>query len=186
MLGVMLGKEYVNQDCALARALEVVGERWTLLILRDAFYGVRRFSDFHAHLDIPKAVLADRLDGLVEEGVLARVPDPEHRGRTQYELTNRGRDLWPAVHALMSWGSRHIATNSRIFKHADCGTTIDDHGTCPQCKRIPEPNDVITEVRRNHASTRTDPVAVALRSRHRLLEPVQTHDNVPNARDNRR
>src|SRR4051812_46978020 len=99
----MLGKEYLDQDCALARALEVVGERWTLLILRDAFYGVRRFSDFHAHLDIPKAVLADRLDGLVEQGVLDRVADPGHGGRNLYELTNRGRDLWPAVYALMSW-----------------------------------------------------------------------------------
>src|SRR5690242_89978 len=89
-LCLMLGKDYAEQDCALARALEVVGERWTLLILRDAFYGVRRFNDFQAHLDIPKAVLSDRLNSLVADGVLDRVRDPEHRGRYLYQLTPRG------------------------------------------------------------------------------------------------
>jgi DNA-binding HxlR family transcriptional regulator len=72
----MLGRDYKRQDCSLARALEVVGERWTLLIVRDAFYGVRRFSDFQAHLDIPKAVLSERLGWLIENGVLQRRPDP--------------------------------------------------------------------------------------------------------------
>ena len=83
----MLGKDYIDQDCALARALEVVGERWTLLIIRDAFFGVRRFSEFQAHLDIPKAVLAERLNSLVTEGLLERLPDPAHGGRHLYELT---------------------------------------------------------------------------------------------------
>src|SRR5512142_489527 len=129
----MLGKDYVDQDCALARALETVGERWTLLIVRDAFYGVRRFNDFQAHLDIPKAVLSDRLSGLVEEGVLARTPDPEHAGRSLYELTAAGRDLWPVIHALLVWGGRHRARNSRVFKHARCGTVLDDTGACPLC-----------------------------------------------------
>src|SRR5574341_808466 len=76
----MLGKDYERQDCSLARALEVIGERWTLLIVRDAFYGVRRFSDFQAHLDVPKAVLSDRLAGLVEEGILQRQPHPQRAG----------------------------------------------------------------------------------------------------------
>src|SRR4051794_11162390 len=87
----MLGNDYRRQDCALARALETVGERWTLLIVRDAFFGVRRFSDFQAHLDIPKAVLSDRLAGLVEGGVLERLPDPDHAGRHLYRLTQAGR-----------------------------------------------------------------------------------------------
>jgi DNA-binding HxlR family transcriptional regulator len=72
----MLGKDYEDQDCALARELEVVGERWTLLILRDAFCGVQRFNDFQAHLDIPKAVLADRLRSLVEGDCLRAFPTP--------------------------------------------------------------------------------------------------------------
>src|SRR6266516_1553440 len=114
----MLGKDYEGQDCSLARALEAVGERWTLLIVRDAFYGVRRFSDFQAHLDIPKAVLADRLSGLVEAGILERAPDPDHAGRQLYELGRAGRDLWPVVHGLLVWGGRHRSPNSRLFKHA--------------------------------------------------------------------
>jgi DNA-binding HxlR family transcriptional regulator len=114
----MLGKDYEGQDCALARALEVVGERWTLLIVRDAFYGVRRFNDFQAHLDIPKAVLSDRLAGLVYEEILERRPDPEHAGRHLYELTAAGRDLWPVLAALLGWGGRHRQTNSRVFRHA--------------------------------------------------------------------
>src|SRR5581483_7381119 len=99
----MLGKTYEAQDCSIARALEVVGERWTLLIVRDAFYGVRRFSDFQAHLDIPKAVLSARLSSLVANGILERNPDPEHAGRQLYELTAAGRELWPAIHALLVW-----------------------------------------------------------------------------------
>ena len=110
----MLGKEYAAQDCALARALEVIGERWTLLILRDAFFGVRRFNVFQAHLDIPKAVLADRLRGLVDDGLLERRADPQHAGRHLYELTPAGRDLWPALHALLVWGGRHRAPNARV------------------------------------------------------------------------
>jgi DNA-binding HxlR family transcriptional regulator len=170
----MLGKDYADQDCALARALEVIGERWTPLILRDAFYGVRRFSDFQSHLDIPKAVLVDRLNGLVEDALLERTPDPRHAGRHQYQLTAAGRDLWPALHALMSWGDRHRAANSRIFKHAACGTLLDDEGKCPRCGLTPGPEDIITEPRAGRRAGRDDPVAVALRAPHRLLEPLQT------------
>jgi DNA-binding HxlR family transcriptional regulator len=170
----VLGKDYAEQDCALARALEVVGERWTLLIVRDAFYGVRRFSDFQAHLDIPKAVLAERLGALVSEGVLERAPDPGHAGRHLYELTPSGRDLWPAVHALMSWGARHKQPNSRVFMHADCGTVLDDDGRCPECDVIPAPDEIVTERRRGRKPRRSDPVTIALRSPHRLLDPLHT------------
>src|ERR1700677_4655748 len=113
-LNVMLGKSYDLQDCSLARALEVLGERWTLLIVRDAFYGVRRFSDFQNHLDVPRAVLSDRLAGLVEDGVLERRLDEERPGRHVYELTPAGRDLWPVLHSLLDWGGRHRAPNSRV------------------------------------------------------------------------
>lgn len=170
----MLGKDYADQDCSLARALEVVGERWTLLILRDAFYGVERFTDFQAHLDIPKAVLADRLAGLVADGLLQRVSDPEHAGRQLYRLTPSGRDLWPALHRLMRWGARHRSGSSRTFRHAACGTELDDDSTCPQCRFAPAPEDIITEPRRGRKQRRDDPVAVALRSPHRLLDPLQT------------
>ena len=170
----MLGKDYIGQDCSLARALEVIGERWTLLILRDAFYGVRRFNDFQAHLDIPKAVLADRLSGLVKDGILQRQPDPQHAGRHLYELTAAGRDLWPTLHALLVWGGRHRAPNSRVFKHAPCGTALDDRGRCVTCDLTPDPEDIISEPRRRRRNVRDDPVAAALRAPHRLLEPIDT------------
>jgi DNA-binding HxlR family transcriptional regulator len=168
----VLGKDYERQDCSLARALEVVGERWTLLIVRDAFYGVRRFSDFQAHLDIPKAVLAERLGWLTENGVLERRPDPKHAGRHLYELTPAGRDLWPALHALLVWGGRHRAPNSRVFRHATCGTLLNDAGYCRECNVTPGPEDILAEPRRGRVPFRNDPVATALQAPHRLLEPI--------------
>jgi DNA-binding HxlR family transcriptional regulator len=170
----MLGKDYEGQDCSIAGALEVIGERWTLLIVRDAFYGVRRFGDFQGHLDIPRAVLSDRLRGLVDHGILERHPDPEHGGRHVYELTPAGRELWPVLHSLLVWGGRHRHRNSRVFKHARCSTRLDDGAACPTCNVVPPPEDVITEPRRGRAARRTDPVANALRSSHRLLDPIET------------
>ncbi|HTP22749.1 MAG TPA: helix-turn-helix domain-containing protein [Solirubrobacteraceae bacterium] len=169
----MLGKEYERQDCGIARALEVIGERWTLLIVRDALYGVRRFSDFHAHLDVPKAVLSDRLSGLVEHGILERRPDPDHAGRSLYELTETGRELWPVLHSLLVWSERHSFPNSRLFRHATCGTELDDAADCPTCGITPPVGDIITEPRPGRSRRRDDPVAVALRSPHRLLEPLE-------------
>jgi DNA-binding HxlR family transcriptional regulator len=169
---LMLGKDYERQDCAIARALEVIGERWTLLIVRDALYGVRRFSDFHAHLDVPRAVLSDRLNGLVEHGILERRPDPDHAGRSLYELTPAGRELWPVLHALVVWSDHHNFANSRLFRHAACGTELDDAADCPACGITPAVDDIITEPRRERRAYRDDPVAVALRGPHRLLEPL--------------
>jgi DNA-binding HxlR family transcriptional regulator len=174
ILRCMLGKDYERQDCSIARSLESIGERWTLLIVRDAFFGVRRFNDFQVHLDIPKAVLADRLSGLVEDGVLERQPDPEHAGRHLYELTAAGRELWPVLHSLLVWGGRHRYPNSRVFKHAACDTAIGDDGACPTCGLTPGPEDLVMELRRGRGKLRTDPVAIALRAPHRLLEPVNT------------
>jgi DNA-binding HxlR family transcriptional regulator len=166
----MLGRDYDGQDCSLARTLEVIGERWTLLIIRDAFYGVRRFSDFQAHLDIPRAVLAGRLEGLVEDGILERVPDRTHAGRHQYQLTATGQDLWPAVHALLAWGDRHRGPNSRRFRHADCHTLLGASGSCPTCGLAPPPQQVIMEPVR--VTGRTDPVSAALQGPRRLLDPI--------------
>jgi DNA-binding HxlR family transcriptional regulator len=168
----MLGKDYDGQDCTLARSLETIGERWTMLIVRDAFYGVRRFNDFQAHLDIPRAVLSERLSGLVDDGILKRRPDPAHAGRHLYELTDAGRDLWPVVHALLVWGRRHRHPSSRVFAHAVCGTPLDDGGACPTCEVTPEAGDVVTELRGR--ARRADPVALILREPHRLLEPIET------------
>jgi DNA-binding HxlR family transcriptional regulator len=170
----MLGKDYQGQDCALARALEVVGERWTMLIVRDAFFGVRRFNDFQAHLDIPKAVLSDRLTGLAEEGILDRRPDPAHAGRHVYELTPAGRDLWPALYALLMWGGRHRAPNSRLYQHAICGAGLDQAGRCEKCQVTPGPGDIQIALSPGHRLVRSDPVSLVLRAPHRLLDPIET------------
>src|SRR6516162_7599900 len=158
----MLGKDYQRQDCALARALEVVGERWTLLIVRDAFYGVRRFGDFQAHLDIPKAVLAERLSSLTDAGILERRPDPAHAGRHIYELTAAGLDLWPALYALLMWGGRHRAPNSRLYQHATCGNDLDQNGRCEKCQTTPGPEDIQTTPRPGYRPLRDDPVSVVM------------------------
>jgi DNA-binding HxlR family transcriptional regulator len=173
----MLGKDYVRQDCSLARALEVVGERWTLLIIRDAFYGVRRFSDFAAHLDIPRAVLAERLRGLVEDGLMVRRRDPKHPSWDVYELTRTGRELWPALHALMRWGGRFSTRPGppRRFLHAACGTALDQRGECPSCGTTPAPKDVVT-VGPRKGPFRDDAVSAALQSPRRLLQPLTIDD----------
>lgn len=165
-----LGKDYEGQDCSLARALEVVGERWTLLILRDAFYGVRRFTDFLAHLDIPRAVLAARLLALAEAGLLDR------RGH-DYVLTEMGRELWPTVHTLARWGERHftVAGPTRLFLHAGCGARIEPDGRCPGCGRVVPPGEL--EIHPGpglHEGSRDDPVSRALGAPHRMLEPIRT------------
>ncbi len=102
-----LPKDYADERCSLARALEVVGERWTLLIVRDAFFGVRRFGDFAAHLEIPRAVLTSRLAALVEARVLELVPGAH--GHDEYALTGKGRELWPVVRSLLVWGDEHYS-----------------------------------------------------------------------------
>src|SRR5687767_5069851 len=97
---------FADMNCSIAQALEVVGEWWTLLILRDVFLGVRRFDDFQKRLGIARNVLADRLDTLVERGILERRPYQDRPPRDEYVLTEKGRDLLPVIHALREWGDR--------------------------------------------------------------------------------
>src|SRR6476646_926806 len=141
--GAMLGKDYAGQECALASALEVLGERWTLLIVRDAFFGVRRYSDWVVRLDIPRAVLSERLRGLVANGVLARRDDPGHAGRTVYELTPAGEELWPALHALITWGDRHRRPSTNAYRHAACGSELGPGAACPACQVVPAAAEVL-------------------------------------------
>jgi DNA-binding HxlR family transcriptional regulator len=95
--------------CSIANTLDVIGDRWTLLILRDAFRGIRRFDEFHHDLGVARNLLAVRLTRLVEHGVLAKVQYQEHPPRFEYRLTAKGRELSPALVALMHWGDRHAA-----------------------------------------------------------------------------
>jgi DNA-binding HxlR family transcriptional regulator len=117
----MLKREYEGQEsCSVARALEVVGERWTWLIIRDAFLGLTRFGDFQKSLGIARNVLTDRLNRLVELGVIKTVPyqEPGHRARNEYRLTRKGVGLLPLMVALMQWGDEHVnADNPPVALH---------------------------------------------------------------------
>jgi DNA-binding HxlR family transcriptional regulator len=95
-------------ECPIARALEVLGDGWSLLVIREAFFGVRRFADFEANLGISKNVLSQRLSSLVEHGVLARVDAGQHGTRYEYELTRMGKDLITVITALRQWGDRWL------------------------------------------------------------------------------
>src|SRR3954465_1979218 len=114
--------------CSVAGTLAVVGEKWSLLVLREAFLGVRRFADFQRILGAPKAVLSDRLATLVEQGVLTRVPYQAEgeRQRHEYRLTAKGRDLYPTLVALMQWGDTYLADGAAPVEltHKDCGATV--------------------------------------------------------------
>ncbi len=174
----MLPKLYEDQDCSLARTLEIIGERWTMLVVRDAFYGVRRFGDFHTHLGIPKAVLADRLRLLTQHGLLAREADSEHVKRFVYRLTDKGAELWPAVHALRVWGEQHAPSPGgarRIFRHVRCGGQLDARGDCRRCRKTVRAFDVVAEPGPGLTDRPTaDPVTVALRQPHRLCHRLDT------------
>jgi DNA-binding HxlR family transcriptional regulator len=105
----MLGRDYEGQVCSVARALELVGERWTLLIVRDAFLGLRRFEEFQQSLGIARNVLTDRLNRLVDEGILERVLYSDRPPRHEYQLTRKGRDLDIALTGLRQWGDRYLS-----------------------------------------------------------------------------
>jgi DNA-binding HxlR family transcriptional regulator len=105
----MLNRDYEGQNCSIARALEVVGERWTLLIVRDVFLGLRRFDELQQSLGIARNVLADRLNRLVEEGVLERVRYSERPARIEYRLTRKGRELNIALTGLRQWGDKYLS-----------------------------------------------------------------------------
>src|ERR1700756_3484397 len=105
----MLRNDYEGQDCSIARALEVVGERWTLLIVRDAFLGLRRFDQFQESLGVARNVLTDRLARLVHEGILDRVRYSERPERYEYRLTAKGRDLAITLAGLRQWGDKYLS-----------------------------------------------------------------------------
>lgn len=132
----MRWNEIGEMECSVARALSAVGDRWSLLILRDAFLGVRRFEQFQTDLGTTRHRLADRLRKLVEHGVLARVPYQERPRRFEYRLTEKGKDLYPVVVALVRWGDRWMAGKAGPpveLVHRSCGHAIVPTLACPDC-----------------------------------------------------
>jgi DNA-binding HxlR family transcriptional regulator len=120
---------YQASNCSIARTLQVVGEKWTLLILRESFYGATRFEQFHRVLQCPRNVLSERLAKLVDEGILERSEyrEPGRRARQEYRMTDMGRELAPIVLALREWGDRHKADPAgppALTRHVGCGEQV--------------------------------------------------------------
>ena len=132
----MRWRDIGSLPCSVARTLSVVGDRWTLLVLRDAFLGIRRFEDFQRDLGTTRHRLADRLRTLVRHGILERVRYSERPPRFEYRLTEKGRDLYPAIVALVRWGDRWMADGDGPpieLVHRTCGHHVTPALTCPDC-----------------------------------------------------
>lgn len=131
----MRWRDVGDLTCSVARSLSIVGDRWTLLVLRDAFLGARRFEHFGA-VGLTRHRLADRLRRLVAAGVLDRVPYQDRPPRFEYRLTDKGRDLWPVIVSLTRWGDRWLADEDgapvELIHHA-CGHTVMPQLACPHC-----------------------------------------------------
>jgi DNA-binding HxlR family transcriptional regulator len=138
---------FEDMNCSVAQCLEVVGEWWSLLIVRDAFLGVRRFDDFQARLGISRNILTQRLTRLVDEGVFTRVPYQDRPPRSEYRLTDKGRDLWHVVTAMRQLGDRWAAPEGPPLRmrHKGCGHTTDVVPTCTHCGEELGPRSVTVE-----------------------------------------
>lgn len=148
---------YEGQDCSIARALEVVGDRWTLLLLRDLFFGIKRFDEFQKSLGVAPNVLTDRLKRLEQEGLLKRVRYQDSPERYEYLPTQKGLDLQPVVFHLAKWGDRHCADPlgpPRISYHANCGGKVNEKLHCGRCKKLVWFDSIYTEENPTHQRAR--------------------------------
>ena len=135
-MNLMLGRTYESQDCSAARALEIVGERWSLMIIRHAiFRGITRFGDFQSSLGIARNILTARLDWFVEAGLMERRPQTTGGGYQEYVLTEIGRELQPVIVALTHWGDRWAAPGEPpvTFRHTGCGGAVHLEHVCADC-----------------------------------------------------
>jgi DNA-binding HxlR family transcriptional regulator len=144
----MLGSDYRGQNCSIARSLELVGERWTILVLRDVFLGRRRFDELQRSLGVARNVLAARLERLVDEGILERVPYQERPLRYEYRLTEKGVDLWPVIVELLQWGDRYAAPEAGppiVLRHRGCGGELGEGRVCSRCGESLKASDTRAE-----------------------------------------
>ena len=128
-------RDYPTQYCSVASTLEIIGERWTILILRDVFLGIRRFDELQRHLGVARNILQARLERLIENGILVKRPYQDRPPRSEYRLTEKGADLWPVLVSLLKWGDRHALEGERpmILQHRGCGGELDDRRRCTVC-----------------------------------------------------
>lgn len=144
----MLRNDYEDQICSIAGALEVVGERWSLLIVRDILLGLRRFDELQSDLGVARNVLQTRLTRLQEQGVIEKRLYQERPPRHEYRLTEKGLDLWPTIISLMKWGDRYAAPDGppTLLEHRDCGGAVDEHRTCERCGAKLGVRDAVAQV----------------------------------------
>lgn len=143
----MRWEDLSEEPCSLARTLAVIGDRWTLLVLREAFLKVRRFDDFQENLGIARQVLTERLVHLVEEGVLGKALYQDNPPRYEYRLTEKGLGLYPAILALVHWGDAHYAGRKGpplLHRHKACGHDFRSVMTCSVCGEAVDPRAVET------------------------------------------
>ncbi len=141
----MQWSELGEQPCSFARTLAVLGDRWTLMVLRDCFLRVRRFEDFQARLGIARPVLTDRLNKLVAAEVLLREPYQRNPLRHEYRLTEKGLDLYPVILGMVHWGDRHTLDGGNrplLHQHRACGHDFDPIVTCSSCHEEIRPREV--------------------------------------------
>jgi DNA-binding HxlR family transcriptional regulator len=144
----MLGNQYTGQTCSVAATLDVIGERWSLLIIREIMLGVRRFDAMQKDLGVARNVLQTRLERLIEQGVLERRLYQERPKRHEYRLTEKGLDLWPTIVALLQWGDKHgpgAVGPPVLLEHRDCGGAIDEHRICERCGQRLGPRDAVAK-----------------------------------------
>jgi DNA-binding HxlR family transcriptional regulator len=133
----VLRNDYEGQLCSIARSLELVGERWTILVIREVFFGRRKFSEMQRSLGVARNVLTNRLQRLVEEDILERRQYSERPVRHEYFLTEKGLDLWPTIVSLMHWGDKHMplpgGPPAILLHKGECGGVVNDRRICERC-----------------------------------------------------
>jgi DNA-binding HxlR family transcriptional regulator len=139
--------DYDPNNCTIGATAGLIGEKWTFLVLREAFNGIRRFEDMRRRIGAPRQVLSDRLAHLVAEGMLRKMPYQEHgqRVRHEYRLTKKGLDLYPVLVALMEWGDRYAAPTGApaLLTHRDCGEPVRLRLTCTAGHTLDSAREVV-------------------------------------------
>lgn len=134
------------QSCSVARSLEILGDRWIFLILRESFFGIRNYDQFQSNLGIATNILSNRLRTLVDNGIMQKLVDPDDKRKSKYNLTEKGLDLYSITLAFMQWGDKWLAGEKGpplILHHKKCGHRLEPVMSCKHCKGIVQAKDVI-------------------------------------------
>jgi DNA-binding HxlR family transcriptional regulator len=149
-IGLVKRTEFASWPCSIARSVDLLGDWWTPLVLREAWLGVRRFEDFQRRLGIGRNILTQRLGRLVDEGIFEKVPYQDRPVRHEYRLTDKGRELWPAYAALMAWGDKWLDDGAGppvVLRHTTCDHDMQAHVVCDHCGAALELREVRARVR---------------------------------------